>query len=127
MKIKMFLLMATVLLTFGMANAQKIGSAEMKSSMLYVEDENGKQIYYGNGLTGEFIGYSSEMIVSKQNNMVWCYIISNGSLKSIYGGNGIEGDIKSVNGKSVITKKGSMKCKYNISNSNATMEYCRTE
>lgn len=124
---KKLLLMATMLLAFGAANAQNIGSAEMKGSMLYVEDANGKQIYYGNGLTGELVGYSSEMIVSIQNNMVWCYIISNGSLKSIYGGNGIEGDIKSVSGKSVVTKKGSMKCKYNISNSNATMEYCKSE
>jgi len=124
---KKLLLVATMMLNFIAVNAQNIGSAEMKGSLLFVEDVNGKQIYYGSGLTGELVGYSSEMVVSKQNNAVWCYIISNGSLKSIYGGSGIEGDIKSVNGKSVITNKGGMKCKYNISNSNATIEYCRPQ
>jgi hypothetical protein len=124
---KKFFLMSTFLFSLGFANAQNIGSAEMRGTMVYVEDLNGKQIFYGTGLTGQVVDYSSEMIVSRQSNMTWCYVISNGRLQSIYGGNFVEGDIKSVNGKSILTKKGNMTCKYNISaaNQKATLEYCK--
>jgi hypothetical protein len=104
---KKFLLMATMLMTFGAANAQ-IGEIKNQGSTAYIYNDQGSYSGYSISLSGgkEIVGNNSKYAVVKDGSTAYIYD-SKGSYTGYYISLSGGKTIKNVTGSNILVKDGS--------------------
>jgi hypothetical protein len=102
---KKFLLMATMLLSFGAVKAQ-ISDVQQKGSYLYVYGENNKELssmYFSS--SDEYLGMGSSFFVVRKGSYIYTYDYYSKEIASMYFSSSDK--FKSAGGNSFNIKKGS--------------------
>jgi hypothetical protein len=108
---KKLILMATMLLIFGAANAQ-IGDVQQKGSWLYSYDGNNEVGYFSINSSDVFLGFSSTIVVVQKGSWIYSYD-AKGNEKGYFSINSSD-EFRSVNGNNINIKKGSWLYTYDV-------------
>ena len=113
---KKLLLIATMLLMFGAANAQQIGDVQQKGTWLYSYDGSHEVGHFSIGSSDVFLGFSSTIVVVQKGSGsgIWIYSYDAKGHEQGHFSIGSSDVFRSVNGNYINIKKGSWIYTYDV-------------